>query len=357
MEQSHVIAHHIAILFFDQRKAEIHIVVGHGKHFRKAPHGIVFLFGDHQARCCHSHQVHHAAVASAVVGYGIAVTEQLVHRAFVHIGDPAVLDQVPVRIVQLSAHGARLRQSRLPEHALDPVRRDHFGIIIQQKVIVAGCLFCRQITHPGKVKIHRHIAVAEVILFRQRFVFRLILCAAAVIDHNDLEVRICTLLPDGSHSPLQDLRVVFGGDQDAHLLSSIFIDRVKQAIGCFLPLRPSAAALKERLLQSHILSAAAKRFCDQHIAECLRGVVQRPVEQHFRDMHRRIFLHHGKTQNVKKPKPVLSRRSFICDSHVLCRKSFLCRSRSRRLQGCDLLCMMLSSLRAHRNDAANIKIR
>ena len=138
----------------DGPEAQVDVVVGDGKCLVEAAEGIEFRSLDHQAGTGHGDPVVFQQVAHEISGGVRRLLQEGMHRSVCQVQNAGMLHQVRTGIEQLRSHRADMRKLGVAGHALQPVRRQQFRVVIQEQQRVALCLGRPQIAQFGVVERH-----------------------------------------------------------------------------------------------------------------------------------------------------------------------------------------------------------
>ena len=217
MNQAYIIPNYIVIACLMQLHAQIHIIKSYCKRLIKAPDLTEFCSLYHQARRRHRQTVIVQTISSIIIHLRIILAQQCMGWAHADIDDARVLDDPASRIIQLRPDGSCMRQCRLSCHTPEPVRLDHFYIIIQKKQKFSLCMLRAQIAHPCKVKRHRFKHILDGMYPTISIDPLPVLRAASIVNKHNLPVGIGRIFLQRIHAGCKKSDIVFGRNDNTDL--------------------------------------------------------------------------------------------------------------------------------------------
>ena len=129
-----------------------------------------------------------------------------------------VLDRI-IRIIEHSPHRTDVRPLGKHQHLLQPIRRDHLNVVVQQQYVLP----CRSFPDPevidGRIielpfpgdDLNTRVGF-QLVVIRERLFF-----PAVVLDNDDLEILVGGLLQNGGDARSQRIGMIHVGDHNGHL--------------------------------------------------------------------------------------------------------------------------------------------
>ena len=230
-----IVAADIVIAALKEVVIEFHIIEGDSHVLRKSAHFTKNAGPDKQTGARYPNHVMDAAVITEVVFLAVRKMLQLMHRSDADIGNPAVLNQIAIRIQKLHPDRARPGFLRKIQHLGKPPFRQGFHIVIQKEQVIRPGFFRSAVAHVGKIKRLRlvHIVCAEKSgCFGQgrneRFNLPSVFGGASIVHQNKFigNPGIFSMrthrLHDRMQTLLQQLRIVLGRDDDTDRIRGLF---------------------------------------------------------------------------------------------------------------------------------------
>ena len=283
MVQHYIIAHHMVKPKGRQVQAQVNVIVSDMQLLIHSADLPVMLRRDHQARAGHREAVIIQKIPAIIIDIPVVLPLQDVGRPVPPVDNPVMLDARGIRVEQLRPDGTGMRLHRLPRHPAQPVILRHLNIIIQEQNILSPRQPGPDVAHPREVKFHFLVMVTDTVFLRKARNLFPVLAAAAVINQDDLIIRIIRMPPDGPYALRQDLHIVLGGNDNAHQRRADTIINDTILVHLLNKFRLCADSPAQKCLRLRTL------ICNQSIRLRLgsrRGgfLPLTPVIQHLRDM-------------------------------------------------------------------------